>query len=70
VVGSYPVADQLAEFGFRWFSPARLHDVRAFLDSPDTDLLDQNQAIAQRHFSLERVRVDLVALLDAAGWLP
>ena len=70
VVGSYPVADELAEFGFRWFSPDRLHEVRAFLDSPDTDLLDQNQAIAQRHFSLERVRADLVALLDAAGWLP
>ncbi len=70
VVGSYPVADELAEFGFRWFSPDRLHEVRAFLDCPDTDLLDQNQAIAQRHFSLERVRADLITLLDDAGWLP
>ncbi|MCY3910779.1 MAG: glycosyltransferase family 4 protein [bacterium] len=70
VVGSYPVAEELAEFGFRWFSPSRLDEVRAYLNCPDTDLLDQNQAIAQQHFSLERVRADLVALLDDAGWLP
>lgn len=70
IVGSYPVAEELAEFGFRWFSPHRLDEVRAFLDCPDIDLLDQNQAIAQKHFSLERVRSDLVALLDDAGWLP
>ena len=70
VVGSYPVASELADFGFRWFSPQRLDEVQAFLDCPDIELLDQNQAIAQQHFSLERVRSDLVALLDGAGWLP
>ncbi len=70
VVGSYPVADELAEFGFRWFSPQRIGEVRDFLNCPDAELLDQNQAIAQQHFSLERVRSDLVALLDGAGWLP
>ena len=70
IVGSYPVAEELAEFGFRWFSPHRLDNLRAFLDHPDIELLDQNQAIAQQHFSLERVRSDLVALLDTAGWLP
>ena len=70
VVGSYPVAEELAEFGFQWFSPQRLGEVRDFLDCPDAELLDQNQAIAQQHFSLERVRSDLVALLDGAGWLP
>ena len=69
VVGSYPVAEELTEFGFLWFSPDRLDEVRTFLNCPDTDLLDQNQAIAQQHFSLERVRADLVALLDSAGWL-
>ena len=70
VVGDYPVADELAEFGFQWFTPDRLDEVRTFLNCPDTELLDQNQAIAQQHFSLERVRSDLVALLDNAGWLP
>lgn len=70
IVGSYPVAEELAEFGFRWFSPHRLDEVRAFLGCPDVDLLDQNRAIAQKHFSLERVRSDLVALLGDAGWLP
>lgn len=70
VVGSYPVSTELAEFGFRWFSPEHLDEVQAFLDCPDVELLDQNQAIARQHFSLERVRSDLVALLDEAGWLP
>ncbi|WP_419926585.1 glycosyltransferase [Candidatus Poriferisocius sp.] len=70
VVGGYPVARELAEFGFRWFSPERLDEVQAFLDCPDAGLLDKNQAIACRHFSLERVRSDLVALLDDAGWRP
>jgi glycosyltransferase involved in cell wall biosynthesis len=70
VVGDYPVARELAEFGFQWFSPDRLDEVRTFLDCPDPDLLDQNQAIAQQHFSLDRVRSDLFALLDDAGWLP
>ncbi|WP_419929081.1 glycosyltransferase family 4 protein [Candidatus Poriferisocius sp.] len=70
VVGDYLVAEELAEFGFRWFSPQRLDEVRDFLECPDANLLDQNQAIAQQHFSLERVRSDLVALLDDAGWLP
>ena len=70
VVGSYPVAKELTNFGFRWFSPDRLDKVRAFLNCPDTDLLDKNQAIAQQHFSLERVQKDLIALLDNAGWLP
>ena len=70
VVGSYPVAEELAEFGFQWFSPQRLGEVRDFLDGPDAELLDQNQAIAQQHFSLERVRSDLASLLDGAGWLP
>ncbi len=70
VVGSYPVSTELAEFGFRWFSPDRLDEVRSFLNCPDVALLDQNQAIARQHFSLERVRSDLVALLGEAGWLP
>ena len=70
VVGDYPVAEELAEFGFRWFSADRLGEVRAFLDCPDAGLLDENQAIATKHFSLDRVRSDLAALLDEAGWLP
>ncbi len=70
VVGDYPVAGELAEFGFRWFSPDRLDEVRRFLESPDPELLSQNRAIAQQHFSLDRVRSDLVALLADAGWLP
>ncbi len=70
VVGDYPVAAELAGLGFRWFSPHRLEEVRAFLSNPDMDLLDSNQAIARQHFSLDRARSDLVALLSGAGWLP
>lgn len=70
VVGDYPVAHELAEFGFQWFTSDGLDEIQTFLSCPNSDLLDQNQAIAQQHFSLERVRSDLVALLDDAGWLP
>ncbi len=70
VVGDYPVAAELAELGFRWFSPHRLHEVRAFLSRPDPNLLDDNQAVARRHFSLARARSDLLSLLADADWLP
>ena len=70
VVGDYPVAHELAEFGFHWFTPDHLDEIQTFLNCPNPDLLDHNQTIAQQHFSLERVRSDLVALLNDAGWLP
>ena len=62
VIGPYPVADELAAFGFEWFrldSMAKLDD---WLTTPDTDLLERNLAVARDHFSLDDLpdRIDAV----------
>ena len=67
-VGDYPVARELAAFGFRWFPSGDPGPLRAFLDRPDPTLLERNHAIARRHFSLEALAAQLVALLEDAGW--
>ena len=43
--------------------------VAAWLGAPDVSLLDHNQAVARRHFSLDRLVERLGALLREAGWL-
>jgi glycosyltransferase involved in cell wall biosynthesis len=67
-VGDYPVARELAAFGFRWFPSDDPGPLRAFLDRPDLALLERNHAIARRHFSLDAMAAQLVALLTDAGW--
>jgi glycosyltransferase involved in cell wall biosynthesis len=69
-IGDYPVANELATFGFRWFSPADPDALGLFLSDPDQSLLDHNRAVARRHFSLDRLRIELRELLDRRGWLP
>ena len=70
VVGPYPVADELAAFGFQWFDRDATTAIDAFLDAPDARLLDANRRIAREHFSMATMRDHLRALLDEAGWLP
>ena len=50
LIGPYPVADELAAFGFRWFGLHQTAQLRGWLDDPDPGLLDHNQAVAARHF--------------------
>jgi glycosyltransferase involved in cell wall biosynthesis len=69
-VGHYPVAEELARFGFRWFPVADPAPLRAFLDRPDPALLDANHAVAVRHFSIDALTRQLAALLRQAGWRP
>jgi glycosyltransferase involved in cell wall biosynthesis len=70
VVGSYPVAAELAELGFEWFSPHELDPLRRWLAEPDPSILEHNRAIAIEHFSLEAMTRDIESLLDSRGWLP
>jgi hypothetical protein len=66
-IGSYPVAREIAAYGFRWFSaddPVRL---REWLDRPDPALLELNHRIARRHFSLASLRRRLAGLLETIG---
>jgi glycosyltransferase involved in cell wall biosynthesis len=67
-VGDYPVARELAAFGFRWFPSDDPGPLRAFLERPDPALLERNHAVARRHFSLDALAAQLVALLTDAGW--
>ncbi len=51
-IGTYPVATELAAFGFHWFTLDSIPDLGVWLDSPDDGLLDHNQGVAADHFSL------------------
>jgi len=51
-IGSYPVALELASFGFRWFSPDDPDEIARWLAAPDRDLLEHNWQVADTHFSL------------------
>ena len=67
-VGEYPVAAELAAFGFTWFPAADPAPLRSFLDHPDPALLKGNAEVARRHFSMEALGGQIAALLEAAGW--
>ena len=61
-VGDFPVARELAAFGFRWFSSADPEPLRCWSADPDRALLDHNEAVARRHFGLDALvrRLDLL----------
>ncbi|MGH9086209.1 MAG: glycosyltransferase [Acidimicrobiales bacterium] len=67
-VGPYPVGHELRALGFRWFDPDAPEELDAFLRDPDPALHDVNEHVARMHFGLPRLRQDLVALLEGAGW--
>ena len=71
-VGDYPVAHELQQFGFRWYTPDDVDAIRSAVTDPDSVVadLDHDQAIALEHFTVERVHAELHSLLDAAGWMP
>ncbi len=51
-IGPYPVADELAAFGFDWFALDRVGDLARWLAAPDPRLLEDNLAVASAHFSV------------------
>lgn len=69
VIGPYPVATELAAFGFRWFteSPEDVSRLKAWLEQPDPTLLDHNASVARRHFDLAGLPARLEALLAGLG---
>ena len=62
-VGPYPVANELAAFGFDWFSLSETDRLGAWLESPDPTLLDNNLAVASAHFSLDDLPGRIAAVL-------
>jgi mannosylglucosylglycerate synthase len=69
-IGDYPVAEELRAFGFSWFPASDPAPLDEWLNHPDVRVLDTNQSVARRHFSLNRLRRQLRHLLDERGWLP
>ncbi|MFN2608577.1 MAG: hypothetical protein ABR511_11915 [Acidimicrobiales bacterium] len=67
-IGPYPVAREIAAWGFRWFPADRPGTLRAWLAAPDPALLDANLAIARRQFSLAALDARLARLLSDRGW--
>lgn len=63
-LGRYPVAREIAAFGFRWFPAERPGPLSAWLDRPDIGLLETNRAIAAHHLSLEALARRLSRLLE------
>ena len=59
-VGDFPVARELAGFGFRWLPAADPAPLRRWMADPDLGLLDHNEAIARRHFGVDSLarRID------------
>ena len=63
LIGPYPVAAELADFGFRWFGLDETGQLRQWLADPDPALLDHNLAVAARHFSLRDLPDRIAAVL-------
>ena len=69
-IGDYPVAAELASFGFRWFSPADPAAVAAWLGGPEEELLAHNHRVATEHFNLADLPDRLARVLGQMEGLP
>jgi glycosyltransferase involved in cell wall biosynthesis len=69
-VGSYPVAAELAAFGFEWFDAADPAPLAAWLRDPDERLLVHNQQVAAEHFNLADLPQRLSRILREVPGLP
>ncbi len=69
-VGSYPVAAELAAFGFRWFDASDPGPLAEWLRRPDLDLLAHNHRVAADHFNLADLPARLSRVLRQVPGLP
>jgi glycosyltransferase involved in cell wall biosynthesis len=67
-LSDYPVLAELRPYGFKWFDAERPEEVRAFLQDPDSSLLEHNRAIAVEHFDLAALPSEIASLFRGAGW--
>jgi glycosyltransferase involved in cell wall biosynthesis len=64
VIGPYPVARELAEFGFEWFPLDDPDRVERWLAAPDAAVLQHNWEVADAHFSLGQLPERIAAVLS------
>jgi glycosyltransferase involved in cell wall biosynthesis len=64
-IGPYPVAEELAGFGFRWFDALEPSGLGGWLDVPDDGLLEHNHAVAARNFNLADLPARLERVLES-----
>ncbi len=67
-VGDYPVAAELATYGFRWLPADDPAALARWLDDPDPAVLEHNARVARRHFALADLPGKLARLMQSAGW--
>ena len=67
-VGHYPVASELAAYGFRWFPSDEAGPLRHFLEAPDTSLIEHNHRVADRHFAQRDLPRRIGRVLGEMGW--
>jgi glycosyltransferase involved in cell wall biosynthesis len=67
-IGPYPVALELAEYGFQWFSIAEPQPLADWLRHRDGALLERNLEVASRSFSLADLPGRVSRLMERAGW--
>jgi glycosyltransferase involved in cell wall biosynthesis len=63
VIGPYPVASELAAFGFQWFGLDDADALARWLARPNPALLAHNWAVADAHFSLRDLPTKLAGVL-------
>jgi glycosyltransferase involved in cell wall biosynthesis len=68
-IGPYPVAAELAAFGFRWFDSGDPASLAAFLASPDSALLEHNHRVAAEHFDVGALPDRLARVLEGVPGL-
>ncbi len=62
-IGPYPVAEELAAFGFEWFGLSETRRLADWLRSPDPALLEHNLVVAAAHFSIDDLPGRIAAVL-------
>jgi glycosyltransferase involved in cell wall biosynthesis len=63
-IGPYPVAAELAAFGFRWFDAHDPSALGGWLAAPDDELLEHNHAVAADSFNVADLPERLGQVLD------
>jgi mannosylglucosylglycerate synthase len=66
-IGSYPVAGELASFGFRWFGVTDPAPLAGWLHQRDEGLLEHNHQVAATHFNLADLPSRLARVLRRSG---